>query len=347
MKKRPDGRYVQTVTVEKNGVKTRKSFYGKSRAEVTQKVMAYRGEQTDDKLFEEVAWEFRKWHEANSAYKTWECYSAPFKRILETFSGSKVNSVTPRQVNELVSSVAKLGYSKRTVSAHRTLMNMIYDFAILHGYVETNPAEYVKIPKGLSQEKRELPEEKVIEIIKANKDHSFGLLPYFILYTGCRRGEALAVRYEDLDYENSQITINKSVYFKNNTPNIKKPKTKSGIRKVPLLNPLKDVIAKRESGYIFGSGDKLITNSAFSKRWKRYCLDTGLAYIDEDGKTKYVITLHQLRHAYATILYEAGIDDKLAQEILGHSSIVTTRNIYTHIKETKIHEATEKLNDFI
>ena len=346
MKKRTDGRYVNQITIEKNGKKVRKSFYGKTKAEVMQKVMAYQGEITESKLFEDVAWEFRTWHEANSAYKTWECYSAPFKRLLETFSGLRVNSITPRQINEMVASVAKLGYSKRTVSAQLTLIKMIYDYAILHGYNETNPAEYVKVPKGLAQKKRELPEEKIIETIKSNSDHPFGLLPYFILYTGCRRGEALAIRYEDLDYINSQIVINKSLYFENNKPHIKTPKTESGIRKVPLLNPLKEVLPKKKKGYIFEKDGQPITQSSFTKRWRRYCLDVGLAELI-NGKTEYFVTLHQLRHAYATILYEAGIDEKLAQEILGHASIVTTRNIYTHIKESKIHEATDKLNSIL
>lgn len=346
MKKREDGRYTQTIVIEKNGVKTRKFFYGKTKAEVNQKILAYQGEAIESKMFEDVAWEFRAWHEANSAYKTWECYSAPFKRLLEAFSGNRINSITPRRINEMISAVAKLGYSKRTVSAQLTLINMIYDFAILHGYVETNPAEYVKVPKELSQKKRELPDEKVIEIIKNNKEHPFGLLPYFILYTGCRRGEALAIRYEDLDFENSQIIINKSIYFANNKPNIKTPKTKSGIRKVPFLNPLKDALPKKKSGYVFEKNGEPITQSSFTKRWRRYCLDCGLAEI-VNGKTEYTVTLHQLRHAYATILYEAGIDEKLAQEILGHSSIVTTKNIYTHIKESKIQEATDKLNRFI
>ena len=347
MKKRADGLYAQQITIEENGVKKRKSFYGKTKAEVTQKMMQYKSETTRGRTFEDVAWEFRDWHEKNSAYKTWECYSAPFKRLLNAFSQNAINSIPPKQINEFVAAIAKQGYSKRTVSAHTTLLNMIFDYAILHGYAETNPAEYVKIPKGLKTNHRELPDEKIIDIVKTNLDHPFGLLPFFILYTGCRRGEALAIRYEDLNRTDSQITISKSLYFENNKPKIKTPKTDSGVRKVPFLNPLKKAIPKKSKGYLFEKDGEPITQSSFTKRWRRYCLDTGLAEINEEGKTEYHLSLHQLRHAYATILYEAGIDEKLAQEILGHASIVTTRNIYTHIRESKIQEATDRLNEIL
>ena len=76
-----------------------------------------------------------------------------------------------------------------------------------------------------------------------------------------------------------------------------------------------------------------MTEGQARNKWKDYLAATGLQ-----------ITPHQLRHAYATILFDAGIDDKDAQELLGHANISTTRDIYTHISKSRFEKTAQKLN---
>ena len=163
---------------------------------------------------------------------------------------------------------------------------------------------------------------------------SFGIFAYFLLYTGCRRGEALALRYEDIDYENKTILINKSLYWQGNKAEIKSTKTKAGTRSIILLDALAAKLPKG-TGYVFG-GDAPLTNTAFRRRWDKYIKISGVT-----------ATCHQLRHLFATILYECGIDEKLAQELLGHSSITVTRNVYTHIRRQHLSAAAQMLNEKI
>ena len=80
----------------------------------------------------------------------------------------------------------------------------------------------------------------------------------------------------------------------------------------------------------------LLTKIQYRKRWKSYC--------DYFG---YNIGAHQLRHGFATILYEAGIADKDAQELMGHSSIQVTRDIYTHIRQSRRNNTANQLNNFL
>ncbi|MBQ7816775.1 MAG: tyrosine-type recombinase/integrase [Oscillospiraceae bacterium] len=90
----------------------------------------------------------------------------------------------------------------------------------------------------------------------------------------------------------------------------------------------------RKNDYIFSKdGSSPFVESTFKRAWKKYTEETGIT-----------ATPHQLRHAYATMLYEAGIDEKLAQELMGHADITTTRNIYTHIRLSRIDFAATKLN---
>lgn len=173
-------------------------------------------------------------------------------------------------------------------------------------------------------------------------DKSFGEFAYTILFTGCRRGEALALQWKDIDFKKNTITVNKSVNYNGdnqNTPIIS-PHTKSeaGMRTVVMLDCLKNrlqSIKQEPEKYIFG-GDTPPTKTALRHKWKKYLKETGLS-----------ITPHQLRHAYATILYDAGIDVKSAQELMGHSNISLTQNIYTHISKSRREQTAESLNEYV
>lgn len=336
MKKRKDGLYQTQITIEVNGEKKQKYFYGKTEAEVRRKLAAFNGECEKGPFFLDVAEDWKEEHFSSVAHKTTECYSAPFKRILEQFKGRRIRDITPQQVNLFIHNVAKSGYSLRTVRAHIAVLNMIFKYSILNGYTMNNPAEYISPPSGLKTTKRELPDEKQIELIKESWGKPFGLFAFFILYSGCRRGELMALSYEDIDFDNKVIHITKSVYINNNKPYFKSTKTDSGTRDIILLDTLADKLDRNKTGLIFDMDGHPLTLSAFQKRWKKYQRESGVT-----------VSPHQIRHAYATILYEAGIDELIAKDLLGHASISTTRNIYTHIRQNQKKAAAEMLNKFI
>jgi integrase len=126
------------------------------------------------------------------------------------------------------------------------------------------------------------------------------------------------------------VKISKTAEWLGNVPNIKDhPKTDASNREIPipqiLLEKLDDGKEHKSTELLFKSmRGSMITNSGVRRMWEMYQRKTGLD-----------ITLHQLRHAYATILYEAGIDVKAAQTFLGHANIQTTMDIYTHLSEAK------------
>ena len=123
-----------------------------------------------------------------------------------------------------------------------------------------------------------------------------------------------------------------------NVPNIKNnPKTEAGIREVPLLDCVYKVLKRgRGDQLIFpNTKNELIRNGNFNRLWDKYRAETGLT-----------ITPHQLRHAYATMLYDAGVDVKTAQYLLGHANIQTTMDIYTHLSKQRKENAADILNNF-
>lgn len=281
------------------------------------------------------AWERKHWDRIGQ--KTAETYTAPLRRIRDQFDGMEAGEVSAQSIQAFLADLGKQGFSRRSVQMHRDVLNMIYNNAILEGRLSINPCAAVSLPRNLPVKKRELPDDEAIEAVKAAGDHPFGLFALICLYAGLRRGEVLALRYEDIDRTRRVLRVTRAVEFVGNNPHIKAPKTEAGVRTVPLLEPLAAALPSSRSGLIFAREDGgLLTKTQFRKRWLRYCEDIGVS-----------ISAHQLRHGYATILYEAGVADKDAQELLGHASIAVTRDVYTHIRQSHREETAEKLNAYL
>lgn len=280
------------------------------------------------------AWERKHWDRIGN--KTAETYKAPLKRVKAQFAGMDAEEVTAQGIQAFLADLGKQGFSRRSVQMHRDIINMIFNNAIIEYGTRFNPCGAVSVPRNLPKKKREIPPDSAIKAVQAGADKPFGLFALICLYAGLRRGEVLALTYEDIDRDAGLIHVDKAVEFIGNNPHIKPPKTDAGIRDVPLLDALAAVIPKEGSGLIFpGTGNNPLTKTQYRKRWIKYCEAIG-----------YDITAHQLRHGFATILYEAGIPDKDAQELLGHSSIAVTRDIYTHIRASRRKETTARINAF-
>lgn len=320
-----------------------KYFYGKTQKEVKQKMAEWKQEQTTGKPFSSAADAWDVWHADQVSYNGAEAYRAALKRTKEHFDGRYVHDIGPDEIDAYIRWLAGRGYSRRTVQLHLDMLNMIYDYSIVNRWAESNPCNAVKLPGGLPRGKREIPTDEQLQRVRDGVGLDFGLFPFMLLHTGLRRGELLALRWEDIDRQNKIISISKAVYFVGNQPQIKEPKTEAGKRSVALLDALDAVLPEGGTGYIFG-GEKPLTKIQVRKRWAKWCQEAGLADSENAGGD---ITPHQLRHAFATILFDAGIDVKDAQDMLGHASIQVTRDIYTHIRQQRREETASKLNAFL
>lgn len=91
----------------------------------------------------------------------------------------------------------------------------------MDGHITSNPVVLVNLPRNLQKTKRSLPSDDEIKLVKNSTDCTFGLFAFFLMYTGCRKCEALALQYGDIDLKNKKIRISKAVYFVGNQPQIK------------------------------------------------------------------------------------------------------------------------------
>lgn len=331
---RPDGLYEKGLTI--NGKRVR--FRGKTEQEILQKIAAYKEKADNGKTFFEVAnlWYQRKEQEVQPTTLK-RAYKPLYERIVKHFGDMYIDLIKPKDIQKFISSILSL--SHKSVSNHLSIIKQIFEFAIITGEIDTNPAAYIKTPRGLAKTTRDILTPEQIAIIEANVDYPvFGLFAYFLLFTGARRGEALALLFGDLDLDNHLISITKSAYYNANSPLIKQPKTRAGEREIVLLDKLVPYLEGEHNPehYIFSmdGGISPLKQSQVEKGWRKYLKYTGLGEV----------TPHMLRHTYRSLLLEAGIDIKSAQDLLGHSDVSTTLNIYSHLTKLKKQQTADRLN---
>lgn len=316
-----------------------KGFYGKTGKELTAKVKAAQEKaETEYQLslnpfFNDVADAWNDMHEKEVAYNTWSSYQAPLKDLKAEFDGLRITEITPMMLQNILNTMKSQGYAKQTISLRKIVASLIFDFAVVSGYVDTNPCLYLKMPKNAPQTKRKAPTSDDIEKM-LNAKGQYADIARFLYYTGCRRGEALALTADDI--QDGYIKITKTLYWNNNKPIIKNtPKTSSGVRSIPILKPLQAFLENRQ-GILFRGKNGYITKGEYDKGWAKFQKDNDLH-----------LTAHQLRHGFATLCYDAELSDKDAAELMGHSSVALTKDIYTHITTERAKVQADKLNRLV
>lgn len=325
LKPRADGRYCKAITDPKTH--KRIFFYGSSEREINQKILEYTQESERGKTFAGVADEWWSFEVEKLSPSTIKGYTCATRRIVEHFEDQRINDIRAADINRFLMSLARLGYAKKTVKNHKIIINRIFHFSVVSGYISSNPASDAEIPRNLPQKKRHPASEAEESIIR--KSAEVWLFPYMALTTGLRKGELLGLRWEDIDLKANIIHVRRSVWYGPGT-NIKSPKTEAGIRKVPIIAPLREELAKRTGNprhYVFG-GEQPMTDKAYRYQYQKFQKQTGIT-----------ATAQQLRKSYATIAVGANISPDVLKSIFGHRDISTTLNLYAEVRDYRITEA--------
>ena len=339
MKKRKDGLYRKSTTIGGKRI----YFYGKSEREINKKIAEYNAKQSQH-LFKDVAELWARKHSEEVGVKCWKNYKPHLSDIVATHGNKDITEITALDVQTDIQKAKSQGSSATIISTRRSIYRMILDYALFNQWIPYNPAASVRMPKGIKRTTREAPEDDVIKLVIENADKPFGLYPLFLLCTGMRKSEVLCLTWDDI--KEDHIVVNKSLdYVVHSHPVVKSPKSDAGNRIVPLIDPLKSALLAQmpinKSDIIFlptitnrsrsPNVSSYLTQHQFDTAWKNYCRSIGM--INDDGRP--LLTAHQLRHAFATLGFEAGVDEKTMQTMLGHSSSTVTREIYQHLRNKK------------
>lgn len=313
-------------------------------------------------LFSAVAddWKADKWESITDNTK--QCYHAYYVRLKDEIGDIPIQDVTAADIQRIILRMRDEGYSAKTVKTLKCVAGMILNYAITQDppLITFSPVSAVSVPRGLPKKKRSAPEESVRTVIGENvRTAYFGLFPFLLAYTGCRRGEALALTWDDIDFEKKTISISKSYTYPNGMPQLKEPKTEAGIRSIPLFPQLETELLHvrpkkpKKGTLIFAAPDgRPLQENAFRRRWLHWSQDVGLAEDEptkvkgKNGRTyekhnwKSNVTPHELRHLFITLCFEAGVDAETTKIWAGHSDIHVTLQIYTDLRHA--HEETQR-----
>ncbi len=330
---RKDGRIVRTAYIDGK----KHFFYGSSDEEVDSKYEEFIHPKKPKILLENVidAWWEKK--EPKISVNSVRNYACAKNRIKDAFGDRVCSDISTRDIVNWLEKFALQDMSQKVISNTKCVFKEILDEAFLMGEIETNPAANIPMVKGKSKVQRQPASDSDIQKIEAVKNSSnIARMYYFILYTGARRGEAMALLFRDIDRKTSTAPITKSVAYDGVRPIIKEPKTESGKRTIFIPKNVMEVIPDgNPDDYIFFP-DGLPNKTAADKMIRKFMSDNGISS-----------TPHQLRHSYATMLHSAGIDVKDAQHLLGHASITMTQDIYTHLDAEHKKKVGSDINKYI
>lgn len=341
--KRKDGRYEARFVQERDEYGRIKKYgfvYAKTYLDVKkkrdEKIKNYEKDNLKKYLYQDktIAHSIQSWLECKisikqSSYTNY--YSIIYSKIIPFFKNKQLKELDEKLIVGFIKSLQQEGLSNKRI---KDILLVLKQFLR-----DRNISVKIDLPKVTTKKIETLKEYEISIIEKVAKNTNdirvFAIL--FVLFTGLRIGELCALTWQDIDLNNKVIHISKTlIRVKNKDTNsrnktkviLDNPKTKNSMRDIPINDEILPYLKK------FKSDDKnffLTGNSSFmtTKKYYFFYLD----FLKSLSITKY--NFHILRHTFASRSLLCGIDIKTLSEILGHSSVKLTLDLYVHVKENE------------
>jgi len=386
---RADGRYMYRYT-DANG--SRKTVYSMDLAELRDMEKEIErniddGISTDTKItlndmyhrYMESKTDLKANTKGNYAYM-YEHYA------MDSIGRKKIAKIKYSDIKAFYSGLLQQGLSAYTLDSIHCTIHPIFTIAVRDGIIRSNPSDGVmaEIKKSSGFEKTQrhaltVPEqERLLEFI--NQSDVFGhwknLITVF-LGTGCRVGEIIGLRWDDVDFENNIISINHNCIYQlhgvgRSEYHITTPKTAAGIREIPMLSDVRKALqdemrlqfmtggqnkavvydeqGNEYKGFIFSNRyNGMLKPSVINRSLKRIveeCNKQEQAAAEKEHREPIIVpyfSIHQLRHTFCTRFCENESNIRVIQEIMGHRDIQTTMNIYAEATREKKRQTMEQL----
>lgn len=311
-----------------------------------------------DPTFEELAFLWLENYKTTVKPSTFENVRSKVEKMTEEhFKELKLKKITVAYCQKVV---IKLSKSYVLYNHYLSVINRIFKYAVLMDILNSNPFDKVIKPKSRQTQRKGnfLTKEELKEFLKLAQTTTlsyFFPLVHLMAYTGLRQGEALALKWSDIDFENKKITVNKTAVWIKGKQTLQTPKTKNSKRVISIdpttLSILKSwkkdqiKIYFKHGKHFEGDENFIFTNQRgdwvqihnFIPYFKRFVTSHALKSI----------TPHGLRHTHASLLFSAGVEPKNISDRLGHSTVQITLDLYTHITEEQRTDTVEKLLEYM
>jgi len=283
-------------------------------------------------------------------------YEGQINRYLPPEIGRiSVKALQNAHIQAWINKMIEDGLSPKTIRNVYMNINAALKKAVLLKMINSNPCDGTVLPKRVKPQFKIYTTDEMNDMLSKAK----GTCMYFPLLletvTGLRRGELLALRWSDIDFDNRVIHITRNRVYAGRKGVIEKaPKSKAGVRNVTFgkqflkeaIKARNDYIARKEEmGCMFHDDDYVICQEngkpyhpqTWKCKWERFLKREGLEHI----------RFHDLRHSNVTALIEAGVTMKAVSYRIGHANISTTMDIYAHCTSKMQHDAGDAIDNLI
>ena len=296
------------------------------------------------------------------------------KYVQDVLGSKKVKDIKYSTIYSFYSGLIDgLGFKPNSMEIIHSILHPVFRLAVRDEYIRMNPTEGAmsEIKRTYDWEKPKrialtIPEqEMLIDFLNTSETYCrWKSIITFFLGTGCRAGEVIGLRWEDCDFEKKTISINHNTIYRKykgeseSRFHITTPKTKAGIRMIPMLSDVKnallaeynlqqqigfcDEIIDGYSGFIFQNRfGSLLSSNDINRALERIytaCNNEERERAKEEKRPPVLIrhfSVHNLRHTFCTRFCENESNLKVIQEIMGHADIETTMNIYAEATTEK------------
>lgn len=375
-KKTINGKEYYFYRLRHKNLKSPKDLYGTTVKELDSKIKALINELDNGIIIEKNTFEnfFSDWlfdvHLINKKPSTCERYEGLYRNYIKDSSISDINikDITLRDIQEYYSALYKKGASISTLKNLNKLISPSIRYAYNNNMIIKDFTRGIVLPADTENNKLQKKsdvnpfslDEQII-FLNAIKGNEFEVLFVTALDTGMRQGDLLALTWNDIDFDNECIYVNKTLKLVANVTRegrekgeylVQTPKSEKANRTVVipafLIKRLKQHKTQQLENKLRYSNlyqdNTLVFCNQFGKHIDSSRVRKVFKKVLEDNKLK-DRKFHDLRHTYATRLFELGEEPKTVQELLGHSNISITLDTYTHVLESMKKKAVSKLND--
>lgn len=309
---------------------------------------------------------FKEWYQSyinTVSESTYARVQAMFdNHIIPALGKYRIRTITGGQIQKAVN-----GWYKITTNNFKPwyyYTQSVFEYALQHKYITDNPCKFVTLPKKKEKagdeeqnfwDKEEL--ETFFSYIDPAKEVEKFTLFRVLAFCGIRRGECLALTWNDISFTKSTMRINKTLTQGMKAKQIiQAPKTKNSRRTIELdpktVNTLKHWKATQARKYLMLGINTLQPDQLVFANSKNNFMSLNqpskwLHQIEKKHNIKHQIRIHGFRHSHCSALFSAGASIKEVQLRLGHSDIQTTLNIYTHVTENQSKETVSKLVNYL
>lgn len=369
--KRSDGRWMARIAVGRDpqtGQLKRVSFYGKTRQEAADQMARALSDLSRGSFVKPEKMTVGEWLDIwlneykrpGVRQKTYDCYEVLIRCHLKPALGHiPLKDLRPENLQWLYNEKAKAGLSARTIHLIHVVIHGALEQAIKNQLVLRNASVATVRPREAKKEIQPLSLDQVsqlLAVIREDRPYPAILLEFS---TGLRRGELLALRWQDVDLQAGLLHVRQNLVRVSNQTGDRKtriifqePKTPQSRRTIPLPEDILEELKRHKARQ---AQEKLLLGQAYQ--------DHGLIFCQADGKPMSPmnftrsfdrmlkraglpdIRFHDARHTFATLMLELGEHPKTVQTMLGHSNIAMTLDLYSHVSLELERRAAARLNE--